>query len=72
MKNTKTISPDFRIERSGGISLLIPFTAAAREWVDENLELESWQWIGGRIAVEPRCVEAIVDGMEEAGLIVAH
>lgn len=42
-----------------------PLTDAAREWVDENVELESWQWHGDAFACEPRAVSPLLEGMAE-------
>ena len=61
---------DVKIENEGTISLVTPLNAAAREWIDENIHTESWQWIGGSVAVEPRCLENLIEGMQEAGLQV--
>lgn len=65
-----TKAVDFEVSNGGTIFLIRPLTAAAREWVSENLTLESWQWFGGGFAVEHRYVVDIVAGIREAGLEV--
>lgn len=49
----------------GSIAMLRPTTKAARRWIDEFLAVESWQWVRGAVAVEPRYVEAILDAYAE-------
>ena len=62
--------PDVIIERCGSVAMFTPMTAAANEWVDENVQVESWQRMGPSIACEPRCLESLVEGMKEAGLTI--
>jgi hypothetical protein len=45
-------------------------TAAGRDWIDENVASEDWQWMGLSLAVDVRYVENLVEGMQEAGLTV--
>ena len=59
---------DVRFEDFGSIWLVTPMTATARSWIEENVATESWQWIGGSLAVEPRCVPNLAEGMQAAGL----
>lgn len=60
---------DVSVENLGGSIVFVrPLTDAAREWVNEHVELESWQWMGGAFAVEPRMLEYLLDGMIEDGL----
>ena len=63
--------PDIQIENTGSIVLIRPMTAAGRKWVEEHVQAENWQWIGGAIAAEPRTVQAVVDGMKADGLEVS-
>jgi len=65
-----TDQTDVQIENSGNILLVTPLTPAARQWVEENVSIESWQWQGGSVAVEPRCLDNLVAGMKKAGLKV--
>jgi len=61
---------DVLIENHGSIAMFTPMTPAAHEWVDDNVEVESWQKMGPSIACEPRCLDNLVEGMREAGLVV--
>lgn len=68
MNNNKPI--DFEVLGGGTVFLVKPLTDAARQWVDANFSLESWQWFGGGFAVEHRYIADIVSGIKEAGLEV--
>ena len=62
---------DVLINNEGNIALFTPASSEARTWVEDNLELEPWQWFGGHsFAVEHNFVAAIVDGMEQDGLSI--
>ena len=61
---------DVKISNHGSIIMVAPITEAARAWVDENLVLEGWQWLGAGFACEPRYLDTLVEGMTEAGLEV--
>ncbi len=50
------------------IYLLVPMTSLADQWIDDNLQLESWQRLGGNIGIGHRYIEDIVHGMMSDGL----
>jgi len=60
---------DVKIENHGSLVLIRPLTEAASDWLDENIS-EDAQHFGGAVVVEPRYVEAIVEGMQDDGLEV--
>jgi hypothetical protein len=62
---------DVRIENHGSVLLFTPCTPPAQEWVNENVQLEGWQWLGNGFAVDPRYADQLIAGMEEAGLVVS-
>jgi len=43
-------------------------TAPARQWIDENVHTEPWQWLGQNLAVDHHFIEDLAYGMAEAGL----
>jgi hypothetical protein len=53
----------------GSVSLIVPLTRKAKFWVDRNVGLEPWQWMGPGFAVEWRYVDNLVEGMEDSGLV---
>lgn len=57
------MAADFRITYHGTITLLEPLTPACREWIDENVATEGWQWFGKALAIEPRYLSTLVDAM---------
>ncbi len=63
------IGTDIQLQNHGSLRLVRPVTDAGREWIDENVDSEA-QWFGGALAVEPRYVQAIVEGMQLDGLEV--
>ena len=57
-----------RVEPHGSVVLIRPLTPGAREWIDQNVGPEPWQWMGGALACEPRYVADLVDGMIADGM----
>lgn len=62
---------DVSIHYHGSVVMVEPVTSAAKEWVDENVQLEGWQWMGNTFAVDPHMLENLVCGMRDDGLEVA-
>ena len=60
-------SADFQFEDHGSVCLVRPLNDAARQWLDDNVESEGWQWIGGALACEPRLLPNLADGIEADG-----
>ena len=62
---------DVRIMDNGSVVLIYPVSEAAKDWMDENVSLEGgWHRLGGGFACEPRMVEALLEGMSDAGLVL--
>jgi hypothetical protein len=61
---------DVVVENHGSVFVVTPLSPEASEWVDENVQLEGWQWLGASFACEPRYVPSLIDGMHENGLMV--
>lgn len=64
------VERDVEFAEHGTVNTLTPLTAAAREWIDENLDVEGWQWLGGSVGIEPRMCPNIIQGMIDDGLAV--
>ena len=62
---------DVEFLNHGSVCMVVPLTPAAKEWVDDNLALEGWQWLGGGFACEPRYAGDLAQGMTDAGLVVS-
>ena len=74
-RRTKPVNPaappvDVEVKDEGGLVLLIPRNEAAKQWIDENLALESWQWYDEGAAIEARYAYDIIEGMQDEGLNV--
>jgi len=65
MKKGKT---DFYYQNCGTIILLKPQTKYAKDWVNNNLQVESWQNNTFGVAIEPRYFEAIIDAIRDEGI----
>ena len=61
---------DVLVADHGSVAMLTPMTPESRQWVEEHVETEPWQWLGASLACEPRCLEQLVKGMQETGLTV--
>ena len=64
------MSADVLVENQGSIAIFTPMTPAARKWTAENVQVEDWQRMGCSIACEPRCLDRLVEKMQESGLVV--
>lgn len=58
---------DFTAIDQGSIVMLRPNTDAAREWMDENVHAESWQWQGDFLCIDHRMAQPLLDGIEAEG-----
>ncbi len=58
---------DARVENHGSLFLVRALTRCALAWLTEHTD---GQWLGNGLAVEPRYVESLVDGLREHGFVV--
>jgi len=56
-------SPDFRVENHGTIVLFAGQHEGARQWL-RNTAPEDAQWFCGKLVVEPRYVQGVIDAAE--------
>jgi hypothetical protein len=61
---------DVTVSGDGTVYLFHPESRAALVWLDDNVHLEGWQWLGRAFAVEHRFVAPLVEGMLADGLRV--
>ena len=54
----------FEVRDEGTVVLIIPVTELAKKWVNENVQVESWQWLGQGFAVDHRYAPDLLQGME--------
>jgi hypothetical protein len=55
---------DVVVYNHGSVHMVHPLTQEALYWLEENT---NGQWLGNRLAVEPRYTYNLLMGMEEAG-----
>jgi hypothetical protein len=65
-----TPNPDLTVSNHGSIMILRSATQAGRDWICEHIPADAHGW-GGGIVVEPRYIDAIVEGAIADGLEVA-
>jgi len=58
---------DFHIVVHGSILLIEPLSEAAREWLDDNVVSEPWQWLGGALCTDHRIGGNLVAEIAAAG-----
>jgi hypothetical protein len=63
------INPDAVVVDHGPLFRVIPWTDAARAWVDRYIGEEA-QTVGSGFVVEPRYLYPIVQGMQASGLLL--
>jgi len=62
------MSCDVHLSFHGSIMLLSPDTQAARDWIEAHIDTEEAQFWAGALAVEPRYLDPILEGLREDGL----
>ena len=60
---------DARFVNNGTICTIYVYTEAAKDWVNENVQTEGWQWMGNGFSGEPRMMLAVAEGMQADGLV---
>ncbi len=64
-------TPDVLVRNEGTVFLFCPLTERAKNWLEENVETEPWQWFGTVLVVEHRFAWGLGQGMQDAGLVLA-
>jgi hypothetical protein len=62
---------DLFCENHGSIFLLRPVSLASFEWIEEHLPPDRITF-GNAVAVDHRCIWAIIVGLQEDGLVVVR
>jgi hypothetical protein len=61
---------DVEVSGGGTVYLFTPRSKKGRKWVEDNVHLEDWQWLGKGFAVDHRFVADLTSGMKADGLKV--
>jgi hypothetical protein len=70
LRNSKTHDTDFHVRNGGTVFAFTPLTTAASEWIEENVQAESWQWLGRSLVVDHRYAEPLIRGILDSGLSI--
>jgi hypothetical protein len=65
------ITPDVLVRNDGTVFVFCPLTDRAKDWLEENVEIEPWQWFGSAFVVEHRYAWGLGQGMKDAGLVLS-
>lgn len=68
MPNTKKI--DVQVENHGTLFLFRPLTPKAKKWIEKNVNIEPYMWMGDAFGCEHRRAPDLASGMIKAGLVV--
>lgn len=68
----KVKHPDVTAHNEGSVVLLELHSDKVREWFEFNVATESWQWMGGNVAVDHRFALDLLDGLTEEGFDVGY
>lgn len=55
------------IDDQGSIVLFIPRNSEELTWLEDNTSADSWQWLGGSLAVDHHMAEDLIEGIRNAG-----
>jgi hypothetical protein len=67
---SKKPTPDILVANAGSVFTFCPLTTRAKEWISENVQTESWQWLGATLVVEHRYAWGLAEGMLDEGLVL--
>jgi hypothetical protein len=68
----KSIAPDVLVCHEGTVFVFCPLTPRAKQWIQENVSSEGWQWFGDALVIEHRYAWGLGQGMKDAGLRLAY
>jgi hypothetical protein len=64
-------TPDFFCENHGSIFLLRPVSPASFDWIESHLPPDRITF-GNAVAIDHRCIWAILAGLQDDGLVVTR
>ena len=63
---------DFSISDHGTVISIRPLNDVARQWLDENVVAEPWQWVQGALCVDARFARDLIIEIKEAGFEITR
>ncbi len=70
MKTPEAKPPDVLVENVGKVFTFCPLTRKAKTWIDDNVQTESYQWLGNVLVIEHRYAWGLALGMRQDGLVL--
>lgn len=64
------MSADVELNRQGNIILVQCNSQEAKDWVNDNVNLEPFYWMGDSFPCDQHVVQNIINGMEADGLTI--
>lgn len=58
------------INDQGSIVMITPESDLEYDWLTDNTNAESWQWLGSSLAIDYRFADNLIEGIQDAGFIV--
>jgi hypothetical protein len=49
------------------MTIIEPKTKEVKQWINDNVHIASWQWLGAGFAVDSRYVPDLLEGIKTAG-----
>ena len=62
---------DLVITNEGPVFIFQPLTDKAREWLEEAVESDPYQWLGNSLAVEHRYAALLAEEAQKDGLTIS-
>jgi len=69
-KAAKKARADVTVTDNGSTFSFNLISQRAKDWVNDNTEVESWQWLGGVLVVDHRPANGLFEAMQADGLDV--
>lgn len=61
---------DIMVRHDGSITLLQPVSEIGKNWIEQNVESEEWQWLGRFLGIDSHEATVIIEAAGLDGLIV--
>ncbi len=68
MSNQQNKMPDIVVRDQGTVVMFTPTSKVGRDWIQENVQSDDWQWMGRSLVVDHRYAQGLIDGMQRDGL----
>ncbi len=62
--------PDIQVINHGSVVAFIGQTEEGREFLENDVQSEGWQWMGPQLCVDHRYAGVLIEGIQENGLTV--